>query len=208
VSLILLADDSAPAKNLGKKILEDAGYAVIACSNGLEAKRKMDETTPDLAIFDIFMPGYTGLELCQRLRGNPATAAVPVILTVGKLEPYRAEDGEQVHANAVLTKPFGDEELVAAVRRLIGAPTPDDRKGFTEARRSKPLLEWWDPAAEGIERSIAPAQQMRRGTPPSASTSAPAQPSDASSPRNTDEASADNGEEGDPAPFLVAHCSR
>jgi CheY-like chemotaxis protein len=164
---ILLADDSAPAKSQGKKILEDAGYEVVACSNGLEAQRKIAESRPDLAILDIFMPGYSGLELCDRLRADPATASLPVILTVGQMEPYRREEGDQVRASAVVIKPFGDEELISAVRNLIGAPGASvARKAFgaAAARGGKPLLEWWDPAAEAIERSIA-AAQLRRGTP-------------------------------------------
>jgi CheY-like chemotaxis protein len=119
---ILLADDSVPAQNMGKKILVDAGYHVLTVSNGLEALRKIADTIPDIAILDIFMPGYTGLEVCERLRAGTATATLPVILTVGKLEPYRPEDGEHVHANAVIVKPFAAAELIAAVRSLIGAP--------------------------------------------------------------------------------------
>jgi CheY-like chemotaxis protein len=121
---ILLADDSIPAQNMGKKILIDAGYDVLTVGNGLEALRKINEAAPDIAILDIFMPGYTGLEICERLRANVATAALPVILTVGKLEPYRPEDGEHVHSNAVIVKPFAAAELVSAVRSLIGAPPP------------------------------------------------------------------------------------
>jgi len=119
---ILLADDSVPAQNMGKKILCDAGYDVLTVGNGLEALRKIAETVPDIAILDIFMPGYSGLELCQKLRASTATAALPVILTVGKLEPYRPEDGESVHSNAVIVKPFAAAELISAVRSLIGGP--------------------------------------------------------------------------------------
>ena len=117
---VLLADDSVPAQNMGKKILVDAGYDVLTVSNGLEALRKIAEHAPDIAILDIFMPGYTGLEICERLRASAATAALPVILTVGKLEPYRPEDGEHVHSNAVIVKPFAAAELISAVRSLIG----------------------------------------------------------------------------------------
>jgi CheY-like chemotaxis protein len=119
---ILLADDSIPAQNMGKKILVDAGYHVLTVSNGLEALRRIAEAIPDIAILDIFMPGYTGLELCERLRANAATATLPVILTVGKLEPYRPSDGEHVHSNAVIVKPFAAAELISAVRNLIGEP--------------------------------------------------------------------------------------
>jgi len=119
---VLLADDSVPAQNMGKKILVDAGYEVVAVSNGLEALKKIADSVPDIAILDIFMPGYTGLEVCSRLRGNAVTAELPVILTVGKLEPYKPEDGEKVHSNAVIVKPFASEELVSAVRSLVGLP--------------------------------------------------------------------------------------
>ncbi len=117
---VLLADDSVPAQNMGKKILIDAGYDVLTVSNGLEALRKIADTMPDIAILDIFMPGYTGLEICERLRAKAATAELPVILTVGKLEPYRPGDGKQVGSNAVIVKPFAAAELIAAVRSLIG----------------------------------------------------------------------------------------
>ena len=117
---VLLADDSVPAQNMGKKILIEAGYDVMTVSNGLEALRKIADVMPDIAILDIFMPGYTGLEICERLRAKPATAELPVILTVGKLEPYRPEDGEHVGSNAVIVKPFAAAELTAAVRSLIG----------------------------------------------------------------------------------------
>ena len=119
---VLLADDSVPAQNMGKKILTDAGYEVMAVSNGLEALKKIADSVPDIAILDIFMPGYTGLEVCSRLRGNAVTAQLPVILTVGKLEPYRPEEGEKVHSNAVIVKPFSSEELLSAVRSLVGLP--------------------------------------------------------------------------------------
>jgi CheY-like chemotaxis protein len=122
---VLLADDSVPAQNMGKKILIDAGYEVLTVSNGLEALRKIADMIPDIAILDIFMPGYTGLEICARLRANAATAELPVILTVGKLEPYRPEDGEQVRSNAVIVKPFAAVELTSAVRSLIGARPAD-----------------------------------------------------------------------------------
>ena len=122
---VLLADDSVPAQNMGKKILADAGYCVQTVSNGLEALRKIAEHAPDIAILDIFMPGYTGLEICERLRASAATATLPVILTVGKLEPYRPEDGEHVRSNAVIVKPFAAAELVSAVRSLIGTEAPN-----------------------------------------------------------------------------------
>ena len=121
---ILLADDSVPAQNMGKKILSDAGHEVVTASNGRDAFRKIEEKKPDLAILDIFMPGYSGLELCERLRADSQTASLPIVLTVGKLEPYRAEDADRVHSNAVIIKPFAAAELLGIIQQLLGSATP------------------------------------------------------------------------------------
>jgi CheY-like chemotaxis protein len=154
---VLLADDSVPAQNMGKKILTDAGYDVLTVSNGLEALRKIADLIPDVAILDIFMPGYTGLEVCERLRASAATAELPVILTVGKLEPYRPEDGEHVRSNAVIVKPFAAAELISAVRSLIGVRHEEVlRATETENRPATPVAEL--PAIQEPLESVPPAE--------------------------------------------------
>jgi len=89
---ILLADDSVTAQNMGKKILSDAGYEVITVSNGSAALKKANELLPDIAVLDVYMPGYSGLEVCKQLKDNPKTAEIPILLTVGKLEPFKSEE--------------------------------------------------------------------------------------------------------------------
>ena len=165
---ILLADDSVPAQNMGKKILVDAGYEVLAVSNGLEALRRIAEAAPDIAILDIFMPGYTGLEICERLRANPATATLPVILTVGKLEPYRPSDGERVRSNAVIVKPFAAAELVSAVRNLVGEPRPVEVQ--PEPAAEVPAVE---PVADAVREKYAAAQVLEPPAPSTAAAPAP-----------------------------------
>ena len=115
---ILLADDSMAAQNMGKKILTDAGYEVVAVSNGAAAIKKLAETSPNLCILDIYMPGYTGLEVCEKIKGAAATSRIPVLLTVGKHEPYKPEEGARVRADGVIVKPFEASELLRAVHRF------------------------------------------------------------------------------------------
>ena len=115
---ILIADDSMTAQNMGKKILADAGFDVVPVSNGAAAVKKIAETKPDIIIVDIFMPGYTGLEVCDKVKNSPETANVPVLLTVGKLEPYRPEDGAKVKAEGVIIKPFEASDLLSAVAKI------------------------------------------------------------------------------------------
>src|SRR5437764_12022910 len=106
------------AQNMGKKILTDAGYDVIAVSNGAAAIKKIAEHKPDIIILDVYMPGYTGLEVCEKVRASIETLKTPVLLTVGKLEPYRAEDANRVKADGVIIKPFEASDLLAIIKKL------------------------------------------------------------------------------------------
>jgi CheY-like chemotaxis protein len=76
------------AQNMGKKILVDAGYEVVAVSNGAAAIKKISSERPDIAILDEYMPGYTGSEVCERVKASAETSKIPVLLTVGKMEPF------------------------------------------------------------------------------------------------------------------------
>ncbi len=148
---ILLADDSVTAQNMGKKILSEAGHEVVCVSNGAAALKKVSEQEPDLVILDIYMPGYSGLEVCQRLKEGPATANLPVVLTVGKLEPFRKEDAQRVRAEALIVKPFEASELAAAVGRFgeMAAANPPKAKGRGKlGPQSKPKPQWDEPSPD------------------------------------------------------------
>ncbi|MGH9651797.1 MAG: response regulator, partial [Terriglobales bacterium] len=115
---ILLADDSSTAQKMGEKFLEGAGYEVITVSNGAQALKKIKSEKPDLAVLDIFMPGYNGLEVCEKIRAVAETANLPVILTVGKMEHHQPADAERVKAEGVIIKPFEEKDLLAAVKKI------------------------------------------------------------------------------------------
>ena len=115
---ILLADDSVTAQNMGRKILADAGYEVIAVNNGSAALKKIAEQKPDLIVLDVYMPGYSGLEVCQRLKEAAETSRVPVLLTVGKLEPFKPEEAKRARADGFIVKPFEASELLSALSKL------------------------------------------------------------------------------------------
>jgi CheY-like chemotaxis protein len=124
---ILFADDSATAQSMGMKILTEAGYEVVSVSNGSAALKKIAEQKPDIAILDVYMPGYNGLEVCEKMRSSIATLNTPVLLTVGKMEAYRNEDTGRVKADGVIVKPFEASDLLAIVKKLeerIFQPSP------------------------------------------------------------------------------------
>ena len=115
---ILLADDSVTAQNMGRKILTDAGYEVMTVNNGSAALKRVTEQKPELVVLDVYMPGYSGLEVCQRLKDSRETSRIPILLTVGKLEPFKPEDARRVGADAFIVKPFEASELLSALTRL------------------------------------------------------------------------------------------
>jgi CheY-like chemotaxis protein len=144
---ILLADDSVTAQNMGRKILADAGYEVIAVNNGSAALKKIAELKPDLVILDVYMPGYSGLEVCQRLKESPETARIPVLLTVGKLEPFKPEEAQRVRAEGFIVKPFEASELLGTLAKMEDKVVP-------RAEPSKPGR---------FARAIAAAEESSRG---------------------------------------------
>ena len=144
---ILLADDSVTAQNMGRKILADAGYEVIAVNNGSAALKKIAELKPDLVILDVYMPGYSGLEVCQRLKDSQETNRIPVLLSVGKLEPFNPEEAQRVRADGFIVKPFEASELLSALSKLEDKVVP-------RTEPSKPGR---------FARAIAAAEEAGRG---------------------------------------------
>ena len=126
---ILLADDSVTAQNMGRKILADAGYDVVTVNNGSAALKRIAEIKPDLIVLDVYMPGYSGLEVCQRLKDAPETEHIPVLLTVGKLEPFKPEEARRVRADGHIIKPFEASELLTAITRLEDRMVPQQSDG-------------------------------------------------------------------------------
>jgi two-component system chemotaxis response regulator CheY len=132
---ILLADDSVTAQNMGRKILADAGYEVHTVNNGSAALKKIAELKPDLVVLDVYMPGYSGLEVCQRLKESQDTARTPVLLTVGKLEPFKPEEAKRVRAEGFIVKPFEASELLGALAKLEDKIVPRSESSKSKVGR-------------------------------------------------------------------------
>jgi len=172
---ILLADDSVTAQNMGRRILSDAGYDVITVNNGSAALKKIAESKPDLIVLDVYMPGYGGLEVCQRLREAPETARIPVLLTVGKLEPFKADEARRVRADGFIVKPFEASELLTALTKLedkiVPQSQPSKQSRFAKAlagiEEVNPSKEFGDSETGWKNRlSIPPPPSKSRETAP------------------------------------------
>jgi len=112
VGLILVADDNRGFAELLRATLEEEGYDVVTASTGLAAVACMEKHDIGLAVLDVLMPGISGDAVAERLL--QVDPSLPVLLMTGSAE-FAAASGLPV-----LRKPFPQEELVAAVRRLVG----------------------------------------------------------------------------------------
>ncbi len=116
---LLIVDDEKDIVDLVAYNLEKEGYEVVKAYDGEGALRIARAKTPDLVILDLMLPGIQGLEVCRRLRRDPATSAVPVIMLTAKGGEVDKVLGLEVGADDYVTKPFSVKELVARVKAVL-----------------------------------------------------------------------------------------
>ena len=114
--LVLIADDDADILSLVRLRLERSGYEVISAQNGTDALALASSRDPDIAIFDVSMPGLSGFDVTRRLRETSIN--MPVILLTARALEADVEAGAAAGADAYLTKPFSPQDLEARVRAL------------------------------------------------------------------------------------------
>ena len=115
---ILVVHDTPANVRLLKTILEARGYEVRSASSGAEALAAVAERRPDLVLLDVVMPGMDGLEACRRLRADPATAALPVLMVTASDHSDKVT-ALDAGADDFVTKPFDQAELLARMRSLL-----------------------------------------------------------------------------------------
>jgi CheY-like chemotaxis protein len=118
-SLVLIADDDADILSLVRAVLERSGHEVVAASDGAEALASVRAREPDLVVLDIAMPEVDGLEVLRRLRADPTTSELPVVLLSARAQEADVERGFAIGASAYLKKPFSPRELSEHVAELL-----------------------------------------------------------------------------------------
>lgn len=117
---IVVADDEVDVRELVAYRLSRSGYEVIEAQDGEQALRLALENPPDLAVLDVMMPKLDGYELTRRLRAEPSTQRVPVILLTARAQEADVSQGFEAGADDYLRKPFNPDELLARVRAVLG----------------------------------------------------------------------------------------
>lgn len=117
---VLVVDDNEANRLLLQELLEQEGHLVLLASNGAEALESAANSLPDLMLLDVNMPRIDGLEVCRRLRANPATRALPIILVTALAERAHRLEGIAAGANDYLTKPIDRTDLLLRVGNALG----------------------------------------------------------------------------------------
>ena len=116
---ILVVDDEPNIVLSLEFLLRQAGFRVRTVSDGEAALAAIAQEPPDLVLLDVMIPGRNGYAVCQEIRGNPAWRDTRIIMLTAKGSDIQREKGLSLGADAYVTKPFSNRDLVARIRRMI-----------------------------------------------------------------------------------------
>jgi CheY-like chemotaxis protein len=117
-----VVDDDDVIRQLITVNLELEGFDVTTAFDGQDCLDKVKDVKPDVVTLDIMMPRLDGWEAASRLRADPDTAGIKVVLLSARAQEADLQRGTRIGVDAYLTKPFDPDELIATVRRLAGLP--------------------------------------------------------------------------------------
>ena len=116
---ILVADDESHILNVVSLKLRNAGFRVLTAQDGQEALDLAQQERPDLVITDYHMPLLSGLELCRRLKQDPATTSIPAIMLTARGYHLEPADTKDSGIRRMLSKPFSPRHLLQTVNEVI-----------------------------------------------------------------------------------------
>jgi two-component system, OmpR family, response regulator VicR len=120
MTTIMVVDDEPDLLEVVKLILESDGYQVVTANGGQEALDKIERVMPGLVLLDIIMPKMDGWEVFSRIKGNPKTHDIPVIMLTAKDQRIDKLIGlHVVRVDDYITKPFGRSELLERIKRVL-----------------------------------------------------------------------------------------
>jgi len=139
MSRILIVEDDRDIADLIAHYLQKAGHTAEIVASGTTALPRARDNAPDLLILDRMLPGMDGLLVCQALRADPATAAIPIIMLTARGEESERIQGLELGADDYVTKPFSPRELMARVAALLRRTQRAAKAPASEPLRYGPL---------------------------------------------------------------------
>jgi CheY-like chemotaxis protein len=135
---ILVVDDNPTNRDILDARLTANGYEVLHAADGEEALTAVQEHLPDLILLDVMMPKMDGIEVCRRLKGDPALPFMPIVLVTAKSDSQDVVDGLDAGADEYLTKPIDQKTLVARVKALLRLKALHETKTAAAAASAAP----------------------------------------------------------------------
>ena len=155
---ILVVDDTPLNVKLLSDLLTVKGYSVVAAVNGEEGLAKVAAERPDLVLLDVMMPGLSGYDVCRRIREDPRTALLPVVL-VTSLDPQQERvKGIEAGADDFLNKPINQAELFARVKSLLRVKSLQDKV----AHQAEELRDWNTKLEERVRDQVSQLDRLSR----------------------------------------------
>jgi DNA-binding response OmpR family regulator len=155
---ILVVDDTPANVKLLADVLGADGYDVSTAFSGHEALEKVAEVCPDLILLDIIMPDLDGYEVCRRIRKDPKTALLPVVMVTALDPTEERTKGIEAGADDFLTKPINRPELMARVRSLLRVR---ELHQIVEDQASR-LAEWNRTLEKRVDEQVAALDRLSR----------------------------------------------
>jgi class 3 adenylate cyclase len=154
---VLVVDDLPQNLRLLDAVLSPRGFTVQQASSGQEALELLERGLPDVVLLDVMMPGMDGYETCRRIRLEPATSYVPVVMVTASGDAQKVK-GIEAGADDFITKPFDQAELLARVRSLVRVKRYHD----TITAQAAALAAWNQQLEERVASQVAELERLNR----------------------------------------------
>jgi DNA-binding response OmpR family regulator len=171
---LILADDSITIQKVVELILAEEGFEIKSTNNGEEALAAIPSFKPDVVLADIEMPKMNGYQLCEKIKQDPSSQGVSVILLAGAFEPIDEELATQVKADDYIIKPFESQELLSKINAVLTASSVSEGEEGEEPievaalESEEPQLEedlWaMEEIPEAAEVTALPEEEVSAGT--------------------------------------------
>jgi len=127
---ILIVDDESAIREMIAMALELAGYDTLEAADATTAHSIVVDEKPDMMLLDWMMPGTSGIELARRLRSDPATKDIPIIMLTAKADEDNKVQGLEAGIDDYITKPFSPKELIARLKAVLRRTLPDTEESI------------------------------------------------------------------------------